>query len=32
MISIALMGAGCGFAGAATLMYFSGYFNSPTHS
>ena len=32
MISIALMGAGCGLAGAAALLYFSGYFNSPTHS
>ncbi len=32
MISIALMGAGCGLAGAAALMYFSGYFSSPTHS
>jgi hypothetical protein len=32
MISIALMGAGCGLAGAAAIFYFSGYFNSPTHS
>ncbi len=32
MVSIALMGAGCGLAGAAALMYFSGYFSSPTHS
>ena len=32
MISIALMGAGCGLAGAAALLYFSGYFSSPTHS
>ncbi len=32
MISIALMGAGCGLAGGAALLYFSGYFSSPTHS
>jgi hypothetical protein len=32
MVSIALMGAGCGLAGAAALLYFSGYFSSPTHS
>lgn len=32
MISIALMGAGCGLAGGAALLYLSGYFNSPTHS
>jgi len=32
MISIALIGAGCGLAGAAALLYFSGYFSSPTHS
>lgn len=32
MISIALMGAGCGLAGAAALLYFSGYLSSPTHS
>ncbi len=32
MISIALIGAGCGLAGAAGLLYFSGYFSSPTHS
>jgi Family of unknown function (DUF6159) len=32
MVSIALMGAGCGLAGAAALMYFSGYFSSPAHS
>lgn len=32
MVSIALMGAGCGLAGAAALLYFSGYFTSPTHS
>jgi len=32
MVSIALMGAGCGLAGAAALLYFSGYFNSPAHS
>ena len=32
MVSIALMGAGCGLAGAAAIFYFSGYFSSPTHS
>ncbi len=32
MISIALMGAGCGLAGAAAIGYFSGYFDSPTHA
>jgi len=32
MISIALLGAGCGLAGAAALLYFSGYLSSPTHS
>lgn len=32
MIAIALMGAGCGLAGAAALLYFSGYLSSPTHS
>lgn len=32
MVSIALMGAGCGLAGAAALLYFSGSFSSPTHS
>jgi len=32
MISIALMGAGCGLAGAGALLYFSGYLSSPTHS
>ena len=32
MIWIALMGAGCGLAGAAAMFYFSGYFDSPTHS
>jgi len=32
MISIALMGAGCGLAGAAALLYFSGYLSSPGHS
>jgi hypothetical protein len=32
MISIALMGAGCGLAGTAALLYFSGYLSSPTHS
>ena len=32
MVSIALMGAGCGLAGAAALLYFSGYLSSPTHS
>ncbi|HET7445897.1 MAG TPA: DUF6159 family protein [Solirubrobacterales bacterium] len=32
MVSIALMGAGCGLAGAAAIFYFSGYFSSSTHS
>jgi hypothetical protein len=32
MILIALIGAGCGLAGAAALLYFSGYLSSPTHS
>jgi Family of unknown function (DUF6159) len=32
MIWIALMGTGCGLAGAAALLYFSGYFSSPTNS
>jgi len=32
MISIALMGSGCGLAGGAALLYFSGYLSSPTHS
>jgi hypothetical protein len=32
MVSIALMGAGCGLAGGAAILYFSGYFSSPTHS
>ena len=32
MVSIALMGAGCGLAGAAAILYFSGYFSSPDHS
>lgn len=32
MISIALLGAGCGLAGAAAILYFSGYFSGPTHS
>lgn len=32
MVSIALMGAGCGLAGAAAILYFAGYFSSPTHS
>lgn len=32
MVSIALIGAGCGLAGAAAILYFSGYFSSPTHS
>jgi hypothetical protein len=32
MISIALIGAGCGLAGATALLYFSGYLSSPTHS
>ncbi len=32
MISIALIGAGFALAGAAATGYFSGYFNSPTHS
>jgi hypothetical protein len=31
MISIALIGAGCGLAGAAAIAYFSGYFDSPSH-
>lgn len=32
MISIALIGAGCGLAGAAALLYFAGYFSSPAHA
>jgi len=32
MISIALIGAGSGLAGAAALLYFSGSFSSSTHS
>jgi hypothetical protein len=32
MISIALIGAGCGLAGAAAIAYFSGYFHSPSHA
>jgi hypothetical protein len=32
MVSIALMGAGCGLAGGAAILYFSGYFGSSTHS
>jgi len=32
MVAIALIGAGCGLAGAAAILYFSGYFNSPTNS
>ncbi len=32
MVSIALMGAGCGLAATAALLYFSGYLSSPTHS
>lgn len=32
MVSIALMGAGCGLAGAAVILYFSGAFSSSTHS
>ena len=32
MISLALLGAGCGLAGAAAILYFSGYLSSPTHS
>lgn len=32
MVSIALIGAGCGLAGAAAMLYFSGYLSSPTHS
>ncbi len=32
MISIALMGAGCGLAGGAAILYFTGYFDSPTNS
>src|SRR6478752_7049387 len=32
MVSIALMGAGFGMAGGAAILYFSGYFSSPSHS
>jgi hypothetical protein len=32
MVSIALIGTGCGLAGGAATLYFSGYFKSPTHS
>jgi hypothetical protein len=32
MISIALIGAGCGLAGAAAIGYFSGYFDSPSQA
>ncbi len=32
MVSIALIGAGCGLAGGAAILYFSGYLSSPTHS
>jgi len=32
MIWIALMGTGCGLAGAGALLYFSGYFESPAHA
>ncbi len=32
MISIALIGTGFGLAGGAAMLYFSGYFRSPTHS
>jgi hypothetical protein len=32
MVWIALIGAGCGIAGAAAIFYFSGYFNSPSDS
>jgi hypothetical protein len=32
MVSIALIGAGCGLAGGAALLYFSGYLSSPAHS
>jgi hypothetical protein len=32
MVSIALMGAGCGLAGAAAILYFSGSFDSSTHA
>jgi hypothetical protein len=32
MVSIAMLGAGCGLAGGAAILYFSGYFRSPTHS
>ncbi|HEX2393496.1 MAG TPA: DUF6159 family protein [Solirubrobacterales bacterium] len=32
MVSIGLMGAGCGLAGGAAILYFSGYFSSPSHS
>lgn len=31
MVSIALIGAGCGLAGAAAILYFSGVFSSPAH-
>ncbi len=31
MVSIALMGAGCGLAGGAAILYLSGYLSSPTH-
>jgi hypothetical protein len=32
MIWIALLGAGCGMGGAAAILYFSGYLDSPTNS
>jgi hypothetical protein len=32
MVSVALMGAACGLAGAAAIFYFSGYFDSPNHA
>lgn len=32
MVAIALMGAGFGLAGGAAMLYFSGYFDSSTHS
>ena len=32
MVSIAMIGAGCGLAGGAAILYFSGYLSSPTHS
>ena len=32
MIVLALIGAGCGIAGTAALLYFGGYFDGDTHS